>query len=603
MANLLGLGVFGTFGQPYGFQQAFNLDVQFSHSLDLEPNEIELFPGTELFAVKREIVRGVYSMCFCMYSYAREMNANRSTTFLGSCIVLQQVYIDADKIYEMLRELHQDLIENTQNVNNNTIQVRQAVNLIVREPSHFQSAKFGAKSIDDTPYYSTKVDPQKKYFIRTEHIESAGQVINFFDEALKNNTDVESLYFTFSDKVVDSVIRKGVLKIINWEDFSDFKNQGTKEVVRTKKGLKPIVANANAAPVPKQAPLESIAAPVKTETVKAVPDMPVNDVPVVQVPVPAPVPVPRPDKPAVAPALVGAEDGEESVIHDPSFPFDGWKEPKGPWTAEEVAKRVHEYNRLLGYAKYVQARNEDLLNRKPVGAEPVVPEPNIVEEGPRKLQYSKPDLSKEFISVEEAIEDEEKEKEPFYQRRYFPLVAFGVMVVALIFGYLVFNKHIFRKEMPDYSDTTTATTGSTDTTNQNAVQDTIAQGKSDTAAAMQKAHADSPKVADKSAMSQKTAIMLSPQTNTELSKSEVMVLSRIGVRSRTLQDITNMIFLKFPDNIGELYKHQFDDYSANLLVANKNAFQKKGADYICVTDTILHIPAYNSPKGTVVFPK
>ena len=147
MNNLLGLGVFGTFGQPYGFQQAFSFDVEFSKSLDLDNEEIALFPGTELYSVKREFVNGVYSIAFCLYAHAREMNANRNGTFIGSAIVLQQVYVDPNTIYKLLRELHDDIVNNAQNLSNNTIQVRQAVNLNVKEPAQFQTVKFNTKTI------------------------------------------------------------------------------------------------------------------------------------------------------------------------------------------------------------------------------------------------------------------------------------------------------------------------------------------------------------------------------------------------------------------------------------------------------------------------
>ena len=222
MENLLGLGVFGTFGQPHGYQQAFNFDVEFSKSLDLDHEEISLFPGAELYSVKREFVNGVYSIAFCLYSYAREMNANRNGTFIGSTIVLQQVYVDPNTIYKLLRELHDDIINNAQNLSNNTIQVRQAVNLNVKEPAQFQTVKFNTKTIENTPYYSTKVNPQKKFFIHPGSVDNTPQVVRFFDEALKSYKDAETLYFSFSDKIFHYVNKKGAIKVIEWEDFTSY---------------------------------------------------------------------------------------------------------------------------------------------------------------------------------------------------------------------------------------------------------------------------------------------------------------------------------------------------------------------------------------------
>ncbi len=303
MNNVLGLGVFGTFGQPYGFQQAFNHDVEFSQSLDLSNEEIALFPGTELFCVKREYVNGLYSIAFCLYSYAREMNANRNGTFIGSAIVLQQVYVDPTNVYKLLRELHDDIIYNPQNLHNNTIQVKQAVNLIVKEPVQFQSIKFKTKTIENTPYYSTRVDPAKKFFVHTESTDPGAQVIRFFDEALRSYKDAEALYFTFSSKVVHDVTKKGAIKIINWEDYTGYRDE------------KPLT------------------------------------------PPPAPV---VPDKPL--PATERIVQMEQAPVHPkPGTPLDPMAPIEGVQSNEEMQKMVEEYNRLVDYSKQMRERLDGLL--------------------------------------------------------------------------------------------------------------------------------------------------------------------------------------------------------------------------------------------------
>ena len=602
MANVLGLGVFGTFGQPHGFQQAFSADVQFVHSLDLNGSEIELFPNTELFVVKKEVVRGVYSVCFCMYSYVREMNANRSTTFLGSCIVLQQVYIDPEKIYKLLRELHDDLVNNAQNVNNNTIQVRQAVNLVVREPAQFQSARFSVRSLDETPFYSTKVDPQKKYFVQTEHIESASQVITFFDEALKNYNDVESLYFSFNEKVINAVIRKGNLKNIKWDEFVDYKNLMQQGVVRTKKGLKPTPQNFASAVVD-NIPAEQILAvtePVNTEPVVAVTEPVEQTVPITE-------PIQAEPQIQTEPE-VKLPVQADTFIHDPNFPFDGWGEPNGSWALEEVFTRVHEYNRLLGYAKHLKTHNDDLLEAE-----------QKIKDNISKAEQENADVNKwqnqalgnppgNNITEEHESEEDYNEKKPFYKRQYFLLIAFGILLVIFSLFYFIISKRIFRKPLPNSYDTTVTTDAQPiDTTKLAAppstYQDTNTNNKVDSTVAAQQAPPDTPKVTPKTPVIQLNAKPLNPQSNIELIKSEADILSKAGIKNRSLSDITNMIFQKFPVNIGDVYKHQFDNYAKNLLIANKNAFEKKGNDYICITDALIHIPAYKSQRVPVAFPK
>ena len=349
MENLLGLGVFGTFGQPYGFQQAFSFDVEFSKSLDLDNEEIALFPGTELYSVKREFVNGVYSIAFCLYSHAREMNANRNGTFIGSAIVLQQVYVDPNTIYKLLRELHDDIINNAQNLSNNTIQVRQAVNLNVKEPAQFQTVKFNTKTIENTPYYSTKINPQKKFFINPGNVENTPQVVRFFDEALKSYKDAETLYFSFNDKISHYIHKKGAIKVIEWDDFTSYKD-GTPR------------------------PPEAVSTTPKTAPV---PEKPVQPVP------------------PVAAAM-------------PALPLGNAAIPLDHANREELQKMVDEYDRLIDYSKQMRDKLDSLLlkGNQPVAAEmpipllataapvqqpinPPVPEP-IPTPAPQPVHESKP---------------------------------------------------------------------------------------------------------------------------------------------------------------------------------------------------------------------
>ena len=314
MENLLGLGVFGTFGQPHGYQQAFNFDVEFSKSLDLDHEEISLFPGAELYSVKREFVNGVYSIAFCLYSYAREMNANRSGTFIGSTIVLQQVYVDPNTIYKLLRELHDDIINNPQNLSNNTIQVRQAVNLNVKEPAQFQTVKFNTKTIENTPYYSTKVNSQKKFFIHPGSVDNTPQVVRFFDEALKSYKDAETLYFSFSDKIFHYVNKKGAVKVIEWEDFTSYRDGSPRPP-------EPVTGN-----MPKAAPT-------------------VQEKPAHVIPVPPASAVPAP------PAVSTAVPIEEA-------------------NREELQKMVEEYDKLIDYSKQMRDKLDSLLLKGKPSAPP-----------------------------------------------------------------------------------------------------------------------------------------------------------------------------------------------------------------------------------------
>lgn len=349
MNSLIGLGVFGTFGQPFGFQQTFYLGADFKQSLDLDENVIEVYPGHELYSVKRELVDGVYTIAFCIYSYVKELYSDRIGTFIGTTIVLRDGYADAEYIYKLLRELHTDTLGNTQNIEDNTIKVQQAQNLVVREPEGFVAVRANVIPISKTPFYSTHVDTIKKLLVLPDDNDRntmENKVVAFFDEALKYYNDVDTLYFTFDDDVVGYASKKGFVLPVSWVDFMAYKNRRQQQaVVRTKKGIhrhSETVETVEVAEVLVAPPVEYSVAEEKV--VLAASGNGVH----------APVASMLHDEPAYKNGHA-FEDEEDDVIvedpgsDDPNKPFDRWEEPAEPWTKSEIKYRVREYNRLFNY--------------------------------------------------------------------------------------------------------------------------------------------------------------------------------------------------------------------------------------------------------------
>ncbi len=242
MNNLLGLGVFGTFGKPYGFQQIFYVgteyyfDKVFNSTLDLNTNAIEVFPSTELYAVKREISNGIHSICICKYSYANEINSNRGGTFIGSCILLNETILDASVIYAFLEELHHDVVSSEKNIINSTLQVNEAIQLHVNEPTNFDKAKSQLNFLKGTDFYSTTVNKAKKFLIAPKTNEDkATQVKTFIENSIKYFNDVDTLYFTFDEKAISYVNQKALLKSFDWQKFIDRKEEVIKEREEKKK--------------------------------------------------------------------------------------------------------------------------------------------------------------------------------------------------------------------------------------------------------------------------------------------------------------------------------------------------------------------------------
>lgn len=315
MNSQIGLGVFGTFGEPHGFQQVFYYGAHFRGSLDLDDNAIEFYPGANLYSIRREIVDGVHSICICVYSYVQELNTTRMGTFLGSCMVLQDGFTEADYIYKVLHSLHEDLMSNEDNVADNIINVAQGADIIIREPAEFVAVQANVIPLNRTPFFSAYVDDSKKYLVvPSPHAfgNNEKEVIDFIDEALKHYSDTGTLYFSFDKNVYSFVGNADIIPLLEWDDFVGRKTQMQQSTaVRTKKGIQKI-----ASPEPTEDGGEDGISEVAQQEYNA---------------------------------WLQEEERKEEESTDPYKPFLLWEEPEEVWTKEEVKYRVNEYNRLFQY--------------------------------------------------------------------------------------------------------------------------------------------------------------------------------------------------------------------------------------------------------------
>lgn len=316
MNNQIGLGIFGTFGEPHGFQQVFYYGAQFRGSLDLNDNAIEFYPGADLYAVRREIVDGVHSICVCIYSYAQELNTTRMGTFLGSCMVLQDGFTEAEYVYKVLHSMHDDLMSNPDNVEDQVIKVEQGSDIIIREPAEFVAAQANLIPLNRTPFFSAYVDEDKKYLVVPSwHAfgNSEKEVIDFIDEALKHYSDTGTVYFSFDKNVYEFVRSAGIIPVLEWDDFIDRKAQMQQSTaVRTKKGIQ------------------------KTFTPETSQEVDNND-------------QQSDAETNTSASTVYYDEDVTEANNDPFKPFILWEQPEEPWTETEIRYRVNEYNRLFRY--------------------------------------------------------------------------------------------------------------------------------------------------------------------------------------------------------------------------------------------------------------
>jgi hypothetical protein len=240
MKKSIGLGAFGTFGSPYGFQHTFYHDARFMQNLDLNPNAIELNPDSEIFAVKKELNNGSYSVCFCIYTYAREPQSSRQGTFIGSCVVFDNCISDGTYIYECLREFHNDIIRDNKNIIDNVLQVQEAKDLTVKEPVTYKKIKEKATSLTTKPHTVN----QDFFLIAAENL-SEGNYANwvsfFFTQAVETFSQTGTLYFSINPTVIDYVKTKGLITVISLEEFENLTTQKhpSKQTKKTKQPEQP----------------------------------------------------------------------------------------------------------------------------------------------------------------------------------------------------------------------------------------------------------------------------------------------------------------------------------------------------------------------------
>lgn len=620
MNTRVGLGVFGTFGEPNGYQQVFYNDVNFQGSLDLNEEEIEFYPGEDLYAVRREMIDGVYTVCFCIYSYVRELNTERFGTFAGSTIVLQEGYAEADYVYRALKSLNDSVLSNNANVENNILVATQAADLVVRESEELMALRANTIPISKTPFFSAAVHEGRRLFVTPNPLSEdpkERQIINFFEKALRDYNDTDSLFFSSDRGVYEFVVKNRALEVTDWDEFMEYRSESPDEaIVRTKKGT--------------HKPPPGFATENKEETIKAAEEEHSE---------------PPTTASTVATSQAVAEshtDLYEEEDEDPFKPFNLWDEPVPPrgWSQDEAKTRVKEYNRLFRYT------NTLLEHINEPASEPAR----------KRLKGNRKKNEKPAIG--EAVTEENGEAKKNRKRPPFWMILAGVVVVG---GTAVF--------LMNGDGESAAPTKPRITETPAAVQDPAIEEKPTAPPPTDTAHVDTPTVKatnpeeeispmqpiarvptatampantvspapapstatipapaktapllgtvsnqpetqpphplmlKESAVYQK-ARDLHPRPNMEMSQTDIAIFKEIGVKNKTLSELTKMLFDNVPSNIGNIYKGQELEYGAALLSTNRQSFKLYGSEYVCINDAVaLRIPAYKSPRLPAVYPK
>ncbi len=232
MSQNIYLMVFGTFGNPNGFRQNLirvsneniKLDVK---TFDLKTDAITLFPNSNIYAIRKEVVNGNKAFSYSIYSYAKEKNSDRGGTFIGSSMIFLNSISSSKLIINCLNDLQNTLLAN--NVLNDTIQVNHSEEFVITQlPRDFNQLNYSLKEITDVNFqqFTNKIavvynntDAETMQVL----LEKSISLLNVYD----------TVYFTESLDIANYVMKKRIFNIL---DASKFENEIQKiEEERVKK--------------------------------------------------------------------------------------------------------------------------------------------------------------------------------------------------------------------------------------------------------------------------------------------------------------------------------------------------------------------------------
>ncbi len=220
MEDTINLIAFGTFGNPNGFKQTFfvgNKELAKSiKTFDLNTNAIKLFSNSKVYAIRKEYANGFNTIAYCVYSYAREQNSDRSGTFIGSSILYTNKIANEHITIAQLNEFHNQLIN--KNVSNDTISVNHSEKFSVVKPKYFDKIEFHLREIENLNFRKNT----DNYLVVFCNIQDNNLTL-FFEKSIDLLNVYDTIYFTDNQEVAEFVHQKGIFKLIqNVGDKRDF---------------------------------------------------------------------------------------------------------------------------------------------------------------------------------------------------------------------------------------------------------------------------------------------------------------------------------------------------------------------------------------------
>lgn len=216
MAENISLSVFGTFGNPNGFKQTFSGQEYNIKLFDLNPNAVQIFQNSVLFAIRKEIVDDNSIISFIKYSFAQEQGSSRGGTFVGASVICANGVPDLEQTANVLNQLHHNLVSNPHNIQNGIIKVKHSNEFNVDAPRDYEKLKIDSSEISD-------IDFNEKN--RSALVYIMKNVAELFRKSLDLLNVYDTIYFTQDSEVAEYVIKKGLFDLLEKDKFSEKINQ------------------------------------------------------------------------------------------------------------------------------------------------------------------------------------------------------------------------------------------------------------------------------------------------------------------------------------------------------------------------------------------
>jgi len=216
MNNNINLIAFGTFGNPNGFRQSYFIGDSKQSSViktfDLNTNAITLFPNSKIYAIRKENTIGENSIYYCVYSFAKEQNSERSGTFIGTSILFTEKIAEEHLTLKVLNECQNSLYN--KNVKDNVILVSHSDQLSITKPKDFDRLNQHLREVADINLLQSSNKPLVVY-CKTDDKE--------FQNILKRSIDLlnsyDTIYFTKSQEIAQYVHQKNIFNFVELAGF------------------------------------------------------------------------------------------------------------------------------------------------------------------------------------------------------------------------------------------------------------------------------------------------------------------------------------------------------------------------------------------------